>query len=47
VTWVNAVGLHQTARLARTAAGYVAYNMTKIYTAFSVDGSTWRKINAR
>jgi photosystem II stability/assembly factor-like uncharacterized protein len=47
VTWVNAQGLHQTARLERTVAGYVAYNMTKIYTAFSVDGSTWRKINAR
>jgi hypothetical protein len=44
-TWRAAVGLHPTGRVARTAAGYVAYKLTKAYTAFSVDGSTWRKLS--
>ena len=46
-TWTAAAGLHPTERIARTSGGYVAYKMTTIYTAFSVDGSTWRKVNAR
>ena len=45
-TWTHAEGLHKTARLARAFSGYVAYGMTKLYTAYSVDGSTWRKLNA-
>jgi hypothetical protein len=44
-SWLAAVGLHPTGRVARTAAGYVAYKLTKVYTAFSVDGSTWRKLS--
>jgi hypothetical protein len=46
-TWSPARGLHATARVAQTQAGWVAYQMTTIYTAFSVDGSTWSKINAQ
>ncbi|MER7275283.1 sialidase family protein [Dactylosporangium sp. NPDC000244] len=46
-SWVRLEGLHQTMRLARTEAGYVAYQMTTIYTAFSVDGVTWQKLDAQ
>lgn len=45
-TWENAGGLHDCARLARTPAGYVAYRLSGNYTAFSADGSAWRKLNA-
>ncbi|MFI5906570.1 hypothetical protein [Dactylosporangium sp. NPDC051541] len=47
VSWTRLEGLHPTMRLARTAAGYVAYKMSTIYTAFSVDGSTWQKLDAQ
>ncbi|GAA2619385.1 hypothetical protein GCM10010399_58030 [Dactylosporangium fulvum] len=46
-TWHRVTGLHHTLRLARTQAGYVAYNMSTIYTAYSVDGSTWQKLDAQ
>lgn len=46
-SWHRLEGLHPTMRLARTAAGYVAYQMASIYTAFSIDGSTWQKLDAR
>jgi hypothetical protein len=46
-SWHRLEGLHPTMRLARTGAGYVAYQMATIYTAFSVDGSTWQKLNAQ
>ncbi|GAA0739050.1 hypothetical protein GCM10010199_62620 [Dactylosporangium roseum] len=46
-TWHRLAGLHPTNRLARTQAGYVAYEMSAIYTAFSVDGSTWQKLDAQ
>ncbi|MET7397832.1 sialidase family protein [Dactylosporangium sp. NPDC005572] len=45
--WHRLEGLHQTNRLARTQAGYVAYEMSNIYTAFSVDGLTWQKLDAQ
>jgi photosystem II stability/assembly factor-like uncharacterized protein len=45
-TWTVAGALHKTGWLERTAYGYVAHNLTGDYTAFSVDGSTWRKLNA-
>ena len=44
-TWHRLDGLHQTTRLARTQSGYVAYGMATIYTAFSVDGTTWQKLD--
>jgi hypothetical protein len=47
VSWVRLEGLHPTMRLARTEGGYVAYQMTSIYTAFSADGSTWQKLDAQ
>ncbi|GGM31922.1 hypothetical protein ACFFX1_05665 [Dactylosporangium sucinum] len=47
VSWHRLEGLHPTMRLARTQAGYVAYQMSTIYTAFSVDGSTWQKLDAQ
>ncbi|WP_432985625.1 hypothetical protein [Dactylosporangium sp. CA-233914] len=47
ISWVRLEGLHTTMRLSRTEAGYVAYRMTTIYTAFSVDGSTWQKLDAQ
>ncbi|MEV6928492.1 sialidase family protein [Dactylosporangium sp. NPDC051485] len=46
-SWHRLEGLHPTLRIARTQAGYVAYQMFSVYTAFSVDGSTWQKINAQ
>jgi hypothetical protein len=46
-SWVRLEGLHPTMRLARTQGGYVAYQMTTIYTAFSPDGSGWQKLDAR
>ncbi|MEU7876399.1 hypothetical protein [Dactylosporangium sp. NPDC049140] len=46
-SWVRLEGLHRTMRLARTEAGYVAYQMTDIYTAFSVDGTAWQKLDAQ
>ncbi|WP_238008013.1 sialidase family protein [Dactylosporangium sp. AC04546] len=46
-SWHRLEGLHQTMRLARTRVGYVAYEMSNIYTAFSVDGSTWQKLDAQ
>jgi photosystem II stability/assembly factor-like uncharacterized protein len=45
-SWTLAGKLHKTGWLERTAYGYVAHNLTGNYTAFSVDGSTWRKLNA-
>jgi photosystem II stability/assembly factor-like uncharacterized protein len=45
-TWTMSGKLHKTGWLERTAYGYVAHNLTGDYTAFSVDGSTWRKLNA-
>ncbi|MGI5247194.1 hypothetical protein [Dactylosporangium sp. CA-139066] len=45
-SWHRVEGLHATMRLARTEAGYVAYEMATVYTAFSVDGATWHKLNA-
>jgi photosystem II stability/assembly factor-like uncharacterized protein len=47
VSWHRLEGLHATMRLARTEAGYVAYQMATIYTAFSVDGATWQKLDAQ
>ncbi|GAA4247414.1 hypothetical protein [Dactylosporangium darangshiense] len=47
VSWHHLEGLHKTMRLARTEAGYVAYEMATIYTAFSADGATWQKLNAQ
>jgi hypothetical protein len=47
ITWHRLDGLHQTNRLVRTQAGYVAYEMTTIYTAFSFDGATWQKLDAQ
>ncbi|MFG2037471.1 hypothetical protein [Dactylosporangium sp. NPDC048998] len=47
VSWHRLEGLHATMRLARTEGGYVAYGMATIYTAFSVDGSTWQKLDAQ
>ena len=47
VTWQRVSGLHPTDRLARTQTGWVAYGMSTIYTAYSVDGTTWQKIDAQ
>ncbi|MER7005656.1 sialidase family protein [Dactylosporangium sp. NPDC000555] len=47
VSWHRLEGLHATMRLARTEGGYIAYGMSTIYTAFSADGSTWQKLDAR
>lgn len=47
VTWQRVSGLHPTERLARTQTGWVAYGMSTIYTAYSVDGSTWQKLDAQ
>jgi hypothetical protein len=46
-TWQRISGLHPTDRLARTQTGWVAYGMSTIYTAYSVDGTTWQKIDAQ
>ncbi|WP_433214572.1 sialidase family protein [Dactylosporangium sp. CS-047395] len=46
-SWVRLEGLHLTMRLARTEGGYVAYQMTTIYTAFSADGADWQKLDAQ
>ncbi|WP_432834961.1 sialidase family protein [Dactylosporangium sp. CA-092794] len=46
-SWHRVEGLHATMRLARTEAGYLAYQMADIYTAFSVDGLTWQKLDAQ
>ena len=47
VTWQRVPGLHPTKRLARTQTGWVAYGMSTIYTAYSVDGTTWQKLDAQ
>lgn len=46
-TWQRVQGLHPTKRLARTQTGWVAYDMSTIYTAYSLDGSTWQKLDAQ
>ncbi|MET7425621.1 hypothetical protein [Dactylosporangium sp. NPDC005555] len=46
-TWQRVTGLHPTDRLARTQAGWIAYGMSTIYTAYSVDGTTWQKLDAQ
>jgi hypothetical protein len=46
-TWHRALGLHSTARIERTPGGWVALGMATIYTAFSVDGTTWQKLDAQ
>ncbi|WP_327006362.1 glycoside hydrolase [Dactylosporangium sp. NBC_01737] len=46
-TWQRVSGLHPTERLARTQVGWVAYGMSTIYTAYSVDGATWQKLDAQ
>jgi len=46
-TWQRVSGLHPTKRLARTQTGWVAYDMSTIYTAYSVDGTTWQKLDAQ
>ena len=46
-TWQRVQGLHPTKRLARTQTGWVAYEMSTIYTAYSVDGTTWQKLDAQ
>jgi hypothetical protein len=46
-TWQRVSGLHPTDRLARTQIGWVAYGMSTIYTAYSVDGTTWQKLDAQ
>lgn len=46
-TWQRIQGLHPTNRLARTQRGWVAYGMSTIYTAYSVDGITWQKLDAQ
>jgi hypothetical protein len=45
--WRQVSGLHPTDRLARTQTGWIAYGMSTIYTAYSVDGTTWQKIDAQ
>jgi hypothetical protein len=46
-TWQRVSGLHPTVRLARTQTGWIAYGMSTIYTAYSVDGTTWQKLDAQ
>jgi hypothetical protein len=48
-TWKVAEGtLPAVGRLARTPAGYVAYNLFNAgWSAFSTDGTTWRKLDLR
>ncbi|MEV4139198.1 sialidase family protein [Dactylosporangium sp. NPDC049742] len=46
-TWQRVQGLHPTKRLSRTQTGWVAYEMSTIYTAYSVDGTTWQKLDAQ
>ncbi|MEV4517262.1 sialidase family protein [Dactylosporangium sp. NPDC049525] len=45
--WQRVSGLHPTDRLARTQIGWIAYGMSTIYTAYSVDGTTWQKLDAQ